>query len=85
MNHTTPHRPADLRELLRRRALTRTDLAEALQVSLPTATRYLADPLLLNGYQRRAVAELLDLEEDQLTPHLYPTPPYYSHRAVEKV
>lgn len=76
-------RPADLRALLRRRALTRADLAACLQVSLPTATRYLQDPLLLNGYQRRAVADLLQLEEEQLTPHLQP-PQLFEQTAVEK-
>lgn len=50
-----------LRQQLRRRRLTRVDLATALDVSLPTATRYLADPLLLDGHQRRALARLLRL------------------------
>jgi len=78
---TTP--TTDLRALLRRRAITRADLAAALQVSLPTATRYLADPLLLNGYQRRTVARLLQLEEHQLAPHLEAAQ-LYEQRAVEK-
>lgn len=76
-------RPAELRVLLRRRALTRADLAACLQISLPTATRYLSDPLLLNGYQRQRVAELLQLEEHQLAPHLYPCP-RFEQQAVEK-
>lgn len=50
-----------LRRQLRQRRLTRVDLATALDVSLPTATRYLADPLLLDGHQRRALARLLRL------------------------
>jgi len=53
------HPRTSLRQLLRQRRLRRTDLAAALEVSLPTATRYLADPLLLDGYQRRRLARLL--------------------------
>lgn len=48
-----------LRQQLRQRRLSRVDLAAALDCSLPTATRYLSDPLLLDGHQRRALARLL--------------------------
>lgn len=56
---TRRHPATQLRLLLRQRRLRRTDLAACLGVSLPTATRYLADPLLLDGHQRRRVARLL--------------------------
>jgi predicted transcriptional regulator len=48
-----------LRRVLNRRNLFRYDVAKALNVSLATASRYLADPLLLDGYQRQKLAELL--------------------------
>lgn len=78
------HRPTSaglfLRRQLRLRRLQRVDLARALDCSLPTATRYLADPLLLDGHQRRALAALLRLPVLQLDELLhdaasYPPPP----------
>lgn len=78
------HRPTPaghvLRRQLRLRRLQRVDLARALDCSLPTATRYLADPLLLDGHQRRRLAALLrlpvlhldELLHDAVT---YPPPP----------
>ena len=51
---------------LRLRRLNRADVARALEVSLPTASRYLHDPLLLDGYQRRTLAALLGTSEELL-------------------
>lgn len=71
-----------LRAALQRRRLYRYDVARILGVSLATASRYLSDPLLLNGYQRRALAELLKVAEVELTRML--TGPGYELRTVDK-
>lgn len=86
------HRPTAAGHLLRRqlrlRRLQRTDLARALDVSLPTATRYLADPLLLDGYQRRQLATLLRvptlLLDELLQDASYP-PPTVEKKRVPRV
>ena len=71
----------DLRQLLRHRRLKRTDVSRILNISLPTATRYLKDPMRMDGYQRRAIAELLMIEESQL--HEVLSRSYYQQSTVD--
>lgn len=71
----------NLRQLLRHRRLKRTDVSRILNVSLPTATRYLSDPMRMDGYQRRAMAELLQIEEAQL--HEVLSRSYYQQSNVD--
>lgn len=55
-----------LRQALRQRRLRRADLEAALEISGPTATKYLADPLHLDGHQRRRLARLLGVSASQV-------------------
>jgi len=65
LNHHPRRRSAHprLSRWLRLARRTRADVARALDVSLPTASRYLHDPLLLTGYQLSILARLLDTDE----------------------
>lgn len=85
MTNPQPRRSAHprLSQYLRLSGCGRSDVANALGVSLPTASRYLHDPLLLTGHQLSQLAQLLGVSEALLIEDLLQ--PTSQHQRVDNL
>lgn len=66
MKQKLEYAPIQLRQILRMMGVTIQDIADKMDVSYPTASKWLTDPLTMTGYTRRKVAGILRISYDRM-------------------